>query len=419
MRNRKKRARRRGRGFLRTRRLGFATLAALALAACEAEDRVQTAEPSVGKVFFGYQADGGVAVFTGTLFKVAPRTFVTNYHVIETEPGARIELSFARFRTASGDVNDYGFSIAAYDPRKDLALLRLDSDTPAPPLAIFDGDVRPGMRVGALGFPGVNESNVAIDTRQDLEPIYSSRGEVNNVAPRFMGDGSGATEAIQHDAIIARGSSGGPLLTLCAAVLGVNTQTPGAEPGDTMGDIEQDEFRQSSSQNELAEFLREHNVTFSTDSRTCQPGSNVPTALIALGVAVAGIGGALGLMWLRFRPLLRQLRDAADRIVHPGADMQEFVLQSGATRIPVSFRPGKPRSYRFGRDSGRVDIRLDDEFVSREHFEIDYDNGPRIRDLGSTNGTSVNGQPCGPDWRPLAAGDRISAGEFELELVKV
>jgi hypothetical protein len=404
----------------RPRRRSFfhAALAAFVLAACGADDSVQTAEPSVGKVFFGYQSGGGPAFFTGTLFKVAPQTFITNNHVIETEGGARIIESFARFRTAAGEVVDHEFTIAATDPRKDLALLRLNSDTAASPLPIYEGEVQPGMRVGALGFPGVNESNVVI-AGDDLEPIYSSRGEVNNIAPRIMGGASRATEAIQHDAIIARGSSGGPLLTLCAAVLGVNTQTPGAEPGDAMGDIEQDEFRQSSSHNELAEFLRENNVAFSTDSRSCQPGAGVPMALIALGVAVAGLGGALGLMWLRFRPLLRQLRDAADRIMHPGADMQEFVLQSGATRIPVSFRPGKPRAYKFGRDPARVDIKLDDEFVSREHFEIGYENGARIRDLNSTNGTNVNGQPCGADWRTLAAGDRITVGGFEFELVKV
>lgn len=403
----------------RRRPILFGALAVLALGACSAEDNVQTAEPSVGKVFFAYQVDGEGRLFTGTLFKVAPRTFVTNHHVIATPPGARIELSFARFRTASGDVIDHQFTIAAFDTRKDLALLRLTNDTAAAPLSIYEGEVPAGMRIGALGFPGVNESNVAIDTREDLEPIYTSRGEVNNITPRFMGDGSGATEAIQHDAIIARGSSGGPLLTLCAAVLGVNTQTPGADDDDAMGIVEQDEFRQSSSHNELAAFLRKNNVAFTTDGRTCQPGAGVPAALIALGVAVAGLGGALGLMWMRFRPLLRQLRDAADRVLHPGADMQEFVLQSGATRIPVSFRPGKQSSYRFGRDSSRVDIRLDDEFVSREHFEIGFENGARIRDLGSTNGTRLNGQPCGADWRPLAPGDRISAGGFEFELVKV
>lgn len=71
-----------------------------------------------------------------------------------------------------------------------------------------------------------------------------------------------------------------------------------------------------------------------------------------------------------------------------------------------------------GRDDD-VDVILDDAGVSRRHTEIriTYD-GPHqvisIRDLGSTNGTYVNGDPI--TSRHLADGDRITIGRTHLVL---
>ena len=69
-----------------------------------------------------------------------------------------------------------------------------------------------------------------------------------------------------------------------------------------------------------------------------------------------------------------------------------------------------------GRDDA-ADILLDDPGISRRHSEIrvTYD-GPHqvitIRDLGSTNGTFVNGDPIGTAH--LSEGDRITIGRTHL-----
>lgn len=48
-------------------------------------------------------------------------------------------------------------------------------------------------------------------------------------------------------------------------------------------------------------------------------------------------------------------------------------------------------SFRIGRSEDRVDIHLDDMTISREHCEIACRDGRvYIKDLNSTNGTSVN-----------------------------
>jgi serine phosphatase RsbU (regulator of sigma subunit) len=68
-----------------------------------------------------------------------------------------------------------------------------------------------------------------------------------------------------------------------------------------------------------------------------------------------------------------------------------------------------------GRSAG-VDIRLDHGMVSRQHAEIARDPMGQvvIRDLGSRNGTLVNGTPVRE--RVLLSGDQVSVGPFTLRV---
>lgn len=69
-------------------------------------------------------------------------------------------------------------------------------------------------------------------------------------------------------------------------------------------------------------------------------------------------------------------------------------------------------SLTIGRDV-RHDIIINEEQISREHARLTLDGGAlTIIDLGSTNGTSVNGQRLTPHTpRILTAGDVIGLGE--------
>lgn len=62
-------------------------------------------------------------------------------------------------------------------------------------------------------------------------------------------------------------------------------------------------------------------------------------------------------------------------------------------------------------------LRPKSELVSRHHcvFSID-DYAVRLRDLGSTNGTFVNGVPCRTEVL-LKSGDRVSVGKLEFEVL--
>jgi pSer/pThr/pTyr-binding forkhead associated (FHA) protein len=82
------------------------------------------------------------------------------------------------------------------------------------------------------------------------------------------------------------------------------------------------------------------------------------------------------------------------------------VSGSMSLEAPSALRPGKTV---VGREN--ADIVAEDKTLSARHFEIDNRDGEFfIRDLGSTNGTSVDGQPLAGTAR-LEDGARIEAGE--------
>ena len=68
-----------------------------------------------------------------------------------------------------------------------------------------------------------------------------------------------------------------------------------------------------------------------------------------------------------------------------------------------------------GREAGHA-IVLSDPSVSRAHARIELGPaGATIVDLGSTNGTMLNGQPLGGDRATLRGGDRVQIGALMLE----
>lgn len=68
-----------------------------------------------------------------------------------------------------------------------------------------------------------------------------------------------------------------------------------------------------------------------------------------------------------------------------------------------------------GRGAG-ADVVIDDVYTSDEHAELLPDNGSwSVRDLGSTNGTFLNGAKVTRPT-PLAAGDQLRLGKTRVEV---
>jgi serine phosphatase RsbU (regulator of sigma subunit) len=87
---------------------------------------------------------------------------------------------------------------------------------------------------------------------------------------------------------------------------------------------------------------------------------------------------------------------------------------TGAGLQPESFELVPPRA-RIGRRPDN-DLVLPFGYVSGHHAELTFDEGQwLIRDLGSTNGTMVNGKDA--ENIPLANGDRVSLGSLDLRFL--
>ncbi len=99
----------------------------------------------------------------------------------------------------------------------------------------------------------------------------------------------------------------------------------------------------------------------------------------------------------------RSRKPPRELVVHPPDGRPEVVALNG-DRVT------------FGR-SGQMTVALDDVYVSDEHalVALDDDGGWTVRDLGSTNGTYLNGakvtQPT-----PISTGDQIRLGKTRVEV---
>jgi hypothetical protein len=94
----------------------------------------------------------------------------------------------------------------------------------------------------------------------------------------------------------------------------------------------------------------------------------------------------------------------------------ELVIVEPASRSGEAFSLGEELSV--GRGAGCAVVLADDTFVSTVHARIFMrGNDPYVEDLGSTNGTLLNGETVVEPIR-LRPGDRVQFGQTVMELVK-
>ncbi|MEA2552948.1 MAG: hypothetical protein QOJ65_1124 [Fimbriimonadaceae bacterium] len=99
----------------------------------------------------------------------------------------------------------------------------------------------------------------------------------------------------------------------------------------------------------------------------------------------------------------------ADAFGAPAVQLPVLVDGSGREH------PVRPGTTTIGREG---DIQIVEGKVSRRHAQLTSANDQIVvEDLGSTNGTKVNGQPVGPgEKRVVGPGDTVSLGGVELKL---
>ncbi len=93
------------------------------------------------------------------------------------------------------------------------------------------------------------------------------------------------------------------------------------------------------------------------------------------------------------------------------------VLDSLSSSLPKGEVVKINKNITLGRESAN-DVRLEDSFASHEHARIFYHQGQYwLEDLGSTNGTFINGQRI-KEATVLLSGDRLKIGGVTFQFMR-
>jgi S1-C subfamily serine protease len=133
---------------------------------------------------------------------------LTNYHVVQGAESVEVTLG------ENKDRNRYRATVVGGDVTNDVALLKIDPrGRKLVPLTLGDSsNLQVGQRVLAIGNPfGRFQSTLTTG-------VVSALGRTVQTAQNTLID-----EAIQTDAAINQGNSGGPLLNSAGQVIGINT----------------------------------------------------------------------------------------------------------------------------------------------------------------------------------------------------
>jgi S1-C subfamily serine protease len=157
----------------------------------------------------------------GSGFVLDDRGYIaTNAHVVTNGTGSRLTNAkevFVQFE----DGNQVGAEIVGYDPNADVGVIKVDpKGLELVPLSLGrTSNVRVGEPVAAIGSPFGEQGSLSIG-------VVSAKNRTIEALTDFS-----ISDAIQTDAAVNRGNSGGPLLDAQGRVIGINSQIRSAGGG--------------------------------------------------------------------------------------------------------------------------------------------------------------------------------------------
>lgn len=153
----------------------------------------------------------------------ADGTAVTNNHVVSGAGTLEVAIG--------GDNDDsHPATVVAASECYDLAVVKVDVPDPVPFLAWFDGDITEGAEVYSAGYPAALGEDYTL-----------TKGIVSQADTEANTSWADVTHAIEHDARIRGGNSGGPLVDPTGHVYGVNYA--GEDVNDTNAAIGRDDAK--------------------------------------------------------------------------------------------------------------------------------------------------------------------------------
>ncbi len=371
--------------------------------------------------------------------------FATNAHVAGST-SYRYRIGFVPDHS-SGQIIEFDGRIVEVSGPQDLAILKItrdngSPDTPLRPVPIFKDPPDQGATVASFGFPGV--ADIATERRLNKEFYLSSMttGVVGRVTvsstfayPKPI---PGHTvQVIQHDASIAGGNSGGPLVNACAGVVGVNTQSLGLSS-------ESRRVYQASTSNELLDLIERTNLKIQPITTACNgtiatvsginaiSGSGqLSTAvliMIVLGTLTVVSGGLFA--YGRSRSSGSSSRSSSGRSSRGSGrswgksskPVVNVMLRgpNGTGKAVGVTRKQLESGAIIGRSS-KADIIIEDPRVSGQHATLSLrDRKLRIKDLNSSNGTKVDGQKVpGGGSVTLSSRSTVQIGDSSFTVKKI
>jgi putative serine protease PepD len=267
---------------------------------------------------------GGTAQSQGSGFVLDEEGHViTNQHVVDGAESISVMFS---------DGSSYDAEVVGSDPSTDVAVIKVDAAASVlEPLALGDSDaVEVGDGVVAIGSPFGLEQTV---TTGIVSALHRQIDSPNNFA---------IDDAIQTDAAINHGNSGGPLLDLQGRVIGVNSQIESESGGnDGVGFAVPSNTVEKIARALIADGSVEHAyLGVSTEDAAdnggariaeVRPGTPAAAAELRAGDVVTAIDGEA----VASSDELRRLIDASS----PG-DEVELTLERGGETTTVSVELG-------------------------------------------------------------------------------
>lgn len=159
-------------------------------------------------------AEGGGEAGSGSGFLYSDGTLVTNDHVLGDADTVRVQTTDGTWLEAD---------TMGRDPYSDLAVLETDGSIPGDPLPLADPTPPIGTEVMVVGSPlglrGTATTGIVSGRNRTIPASSTARGAFS------------IADAVQTDAALNPGNSGGPIVTLDGRVVGVATATRGENVG--------------------------------------------------------------------------------------------------------------------------------------------------------------------------------------------
>ena len=171
---------------------------------------------SAGVVTVYAYYDSRASASQGSGFVVSPKGYVlTSAHVITTAGNGTASKAADRVFVGFKDGDRVPAKVIGWDVFDDVGLLQVEPGAHSlAPVPLGDSSkVVVGEPVAAMGSPFGNEDSLAVGV------VSATRRSIASLTSRYL-----VTDAIQTDAPITHGNSGGPLFDARGRVIGINAQ---------------------------------------------------------------------------------------------------------------------------------------------------------------------------------------------------